>query len=139
GVDARQVGRELGVRYLLEGSVRRSGARLRISMQLIECSTGHHLWVKRFDRELINVFEVQDEVARDVASTLAVKLRAGVRKYDGTSGLECYDTFLRARGHSGYNNGHNLGSIKPRTTGAPSNIREPLSDQMSQPFHAISV
>ena len=100
GVDARQVGRELGVRYLLEGSVRRSGARLRISMQLIECSTGHHLWVKRFDRELINVFEVQDEVARDVASTLAVKLRAGVRrrgKYDGTSGLECYDTFLRAR------------------------------------------
>jgi TolB-like protein len=100
GVDARQVGRELGVRYLLEGSVRRSGARLRISMQLIECSTGHHLWVKRFDRELTNVFEVQDEVARDVALTLAVKLGDRVRrrgKCDTTSGLECYDTYLRAR------------------------------------------
>src|SRR5262249_26282344 len=100
GVDARQVGRDLGVRYLLEGSVRRSGARLRIGMQLIECSTGHHLWVKRFDRELTNVFEVQDEVARDVASTLAVKLRDGARRRgqcDTTGGLECYDTYLRAR------------------------------------------
>ena len=48
---------------------------MRIGMQLIECSTGHHLWVKRFDRELTNVFEVQDEIARNVASTLAVKLR----------------------------------------------------------------
>jgi adenylate cyclase len=100
GADACQVGRELGVRYLLEGSIRRSGARLRISMQLIECSTGHHLWVKRFDRELTNVFEVQDEIARDVASTLAVKLRDGVRRRGRcvtTSGLECYDTYLRAR------------------------------------------
>lgn len=100
GADARQVGRELGVRYLLEGSVRRSGARLRISMQLIECNTGHHLWVKRFDRELTSVLQVQDEIARDVASALAVKLSVGGRrrgKYDGTGGLECYDTFLRAR------------------------------------------
>ena len=100
GVDARQVGRDLGVRYLLEGSVRRSGARLRNSMKLSECSTSHHLWVKRFDRQLTNVFEVQDEVARDVASALAVKLSAGVRhrgKYNGTDGMECYDTFLRAR------------------------------------------
>src|SRR5262245_19061167 len=100
GVDARQVGRELGVRYLLEGSVRRSGERLRISMRLVECSTGCHLWVRRFDRELTDVFEVQDEVAHNVASALAIKLTAGVRRlgqYHATSGLECYDTFLRAR------------------------------------------
>src|SRR5262249_18293287 len=98
-VDARQVGRELGVRYLLEGSVRRSGARLRISMQLIECHTGHNLWAKRFDRELTNIFDLQDEVARDVASTLVVKLTNGARRRSerDTSGLECYDTYLRAR------------------------------------------
>ena len=100
GVDVRQVGRELGVRYLLEGSVRRSGERVRISMRLIECTTGRHLWTTRFDRNLTDIFEVQDEVAHNVALALAIKLTTGMRrrgKYQGTNSLECYDSFLRGR------------------------------------------
>jgi TolB-like protein len=65
-VDVRQVGRELGVRYVLEGSVRRSGDRIRITAQLIDAMTGAHRWAERYDRELHDVFAVQDEVARAV-------------------------------------------------------------------------
>src|SRR5262249_38961242 len=61
GVDVGKVGRELGVRYVLEGSVRRAGNRVRNTAQLIEAASGHHLWADRYDRELADVFAVQDE------------------------------------------------------------------------------
>src|SRR6476619_36878 len=65
-VDVKQVARELGVRYVLEGSVRRAGQRVRITAQLIEAETGNHLWAERFDRELADIFAVQDEITQSV-------------------------------------------------------------------------
>jgi adenylate cyclase len=70
-VDVRQVGRELGVRYVLEGSIRRDGDRVRISAQLVDAVTGVHRWAERYDRQLEDVFAVQDEVARTIATILA--------------------------------------------------------------------
>ena len=71
-VDVRQVGRELGARYVLEGSVRRAGDRIRISAQLIDATTGAHRWAERYDRKLEDTFAVQDEVARRIVAVLAV-------------------------------------------------------------------
>lgn len=70
-IDIRQVGRELGVRYVLEGSVRRSGERIRIAAQLVDAATGAHRWAERYDRELVDVFAVQDEVARAIVAILS--------------------------------------------------------------------
>src|SRR5262249_50635466 len=70
-VDIGQVGQELGARYVLEGSVRRSGDRVRITAQLIDVVTGAHRWAERYDRELHDVFAVQDEVVRAIVATLA--------------------------------------------------------------------
>jgi TolB-like protein len=74
-VDVRDVGRELGVRYVLEGSVRRGGDRIRITAQLIEASTGVHCWAERYDRKLEDVFAVQDEVVGTIVAILAVHVR----------------------------------------------------------------
>ena len=74
-VDVRQVGRELGVRYVLEGSIRRSGDRVRISAQLVDAVTGAHRWAERYDRKLEDVFAVQDEVARTIVAVLAVHVK----------------------------------------------------------------
>src|SRR5262245_59633601 len=70
-VDVRQVGRELGVRYVLDGSIRRSGDCIRISVQLIDALTGTHRWAERYDRQLEDVFAVQDELARTIVAILA--------------------------------------------------------------------
>src|SRR2546429_5837316 len=70
-VDVRQVGRELGVRYVLEGSIRRAGDRVRITAQLIDAANGAHRWAERYDRELKDVFAVQDEVAQTIVAVLA--------------------------------------------------------------------
>ena len=70
-VDVGKVARELGVRYVLEGSVRRAGNRVRITAQLIEAASGHHLWADRYDREMADVFAVQDEITRTIAGELA--------------------------------------------------------------------
>jgi len=70
-VDLRQVGRELGVRYALEGSIRREGSRVRITAQLIDSATGAHRWAEHYDRELKDIFTIQDEVARTIAAILA--------------------------------------------------------------------
>ena len=80
-VDVKQVSRELGVRYVLEGSVRRAGKRLRISAQLIDATTGGHHWAERYDRELGDIFAVQDEITRSVAAAIEPHLLAaeGVR------------------------------------------------------------
>jgi TolB-like protein len=98
-VDVRQVGRELGVRYVLEGSIRRSGDWIRISVQLIDALTGTHRWAERYDRQLEDVFAVQDEVARTIVAILA----AHVNKAETERTLnkppetwQAYDYYLRA-------------------------------------------
>jgi adenylate cyclase len=98
-VDVRQVGRELGVRYALEGSIRRGGDRVRISAQLIDSGTGAHRWAERYDRELKDIFAIQDEVARTIAAVLA----AHVNKAEAERILlkppatwQAYDHFMRA-------------------------------------------
>ena len=76
-VDVKQVGRELGVRYVLEGSVRKAGNRVRITGQLIDTSTGAHLWADRFDGGLEDIFDLQDQVTASVVGAIAPKLEAG--------------------------------------------------------------
>ena len=76
-VDIRAVGRELGVRTVLEGSIRRAGNRIRITAQLIDAATGGHVWAERFDRDLTDIFEVQDEVTRRIVDALKVQLTPG--------------------------------------------------------------
>ena len=97
-VDLRQVGRELGVRYVLEGSVRRSGNRLRISAQLIDTQSDDHLWADRYDRELKDIFDLQDEITRSIVTELDVKLVEGesARAWRRTTtDYRAYDLFLR--------------------------------------------
>jgi len=75
-VDVKQVGRELGVRYVLEGSVRKSGNRLRITAQLVEAETGNHVWAERYDRDLSDIFAVQDEITERVVAAIEPELYA---------------------------------------------------------------
>ena len=99
-VDIKQVGRELGVRYILEGSVRKAGARLRITSQLIDAMTGAHLWADRFDGSMEDVFELQDKVALSVAGVIEPALQeAEIRRSAArpTSDLTAFDLYLRAR------------------------------------------
>jgi adenylate cyclase len=99
-VRVQEVGHDLGVRYVLEGSVRRAGARVRITAQLIDAATGHHLWAERFDRDLADIFDVQDEVTSRIVVTLAGKLEESERRRGRslqTENLEAYDCVLRGR------------------------------------------
>jgi adenylate cyclase len=98
-VDVKQVGRQLGVRYVLEGSVRKGGNRVRITAQLIEAETGAHLWADRFDGSLEDIFDFQDKVAIDVAGVIEPALQAAeVRRSAArpTTDLTAYDLYLRA-------------------------------------------
>jgi len=98
-VDVKQVGRELGIRYVLEGSVRKAGQRVRITAQLIEATTGMHLWADRFDGSLEDVFELQDKVASSVAGVIEPALQAAETARSAghpTSDLTAYDLYLRA-------------------------------------------
>jgi TolB-like protein len=97
-VKVQQVGRELGVRYVLEGSVRKAGNRVRITAQLIEAGTGGHLWAERYDRDLEDIFDLQDEVTQKIVAALEVKLTKGERQrrvQNETENLEAYDSLLR--------------------------------------------
>jgi len=76
-IDVRQIGRELGVSHVLEGSVRRTGDRVRITAQLLDSATGHHRWAERYDRRLDDIFTVQDEITREIVAALDVKLLRG--------------------------------------------------------------
>ena len=101
-VKVQDVAADLGVRYVLEGSVRKAGERVRITAQLVEAATGHHLWAERFDRELGDVFAVQDEVTRQIVATLAVTLDATeLRRLrdtgERTENLAAYDLWMRGR------------------------------------------
>jgi adenylate cyclase len=102
-VDVKQVGRELGVRYVLEGSVRKGGNRVRITAQLIDAVSGTHLWADRFDGSLEDVFELQDKVATGVAGVIEPTLQAAeiLRSSERpTSDLTAYDLYLRALSHA---------------------------------------
>jgi TolB-like protein/tetratricopeptide (TPR) repeat protein len=98
-VDVKRIGRELGVRYVLEGSVRKAGQRVRITAQLIEAMTGTHLWADRFDGSVEEVFELQDKVAISVAGVIEPTLEAAeiLRSAErSTNDLTAYDLYLRA-------------------------------------------
>jgi TolB-like protein/Tfp pilus assembly protein PilF len=95
---AEQVSRELGVRYLLEGSIRKAGNRVRINAQLIDATKGYHLWAERYDRHLEDIFALQDEVTQKIVTALEVKLTEGEQRRRGqplTNNLEAYDCYLR--------------------------------------------
>jgi len=98
----RQVARDLGVGYVLEGSVRRAANRVRINAQLIDAASGFHLWAQRFDRDLEDIFALQDEIAHTIVAALEIQLtpherQSIARRY--TNNLEAYDLYLRARDH----------------------------------------
>jgi TolB-like protein/Tfp pilus assembly protein PilF len=97
-VKPEHVGQELGVRCMLEGSVRKAGNRVRITAQLIDTTTGYHLWAERYDRELQDIFAVQDEVTQQIVAALKVKLTEGEQQRFGrplTNNMEAYDYYLR--------------------------------------------
>ncbi|HEV8715509.1 MAG TPA: adenylate/guanylate cyclase domain-containing protein [Candidatus Binatia bacterium] len=100
GKDAKvqEVSQELDVRYVLEGSVRKASNRVRITAQLVEATTGHHLWAERYDRELRDIFALQDEITQKIVFALKVKLTEEEQKrfrHSPTDNLEAYDAFLR--------------------------------------------
>jgi non-specific serine/threonine protein kinase len=99
-VTAPEVGRELSAAYVVGGSLRRAGNRLRVSAQLIQTHNGLAVWAERFDRQMEDVFEVQDEIARSIASALRIRLSPHEAKAIAskpTDNLEAYDSYLRAR------------------------------------------
>lgn len=101
-VDVRQVGRELGVRYVVEGSVRRAGDRVRITAQLVEAEAGRHIWADRFDGTLSDVFDLQDRVTEAIAGMIEPHLlRSEITRAQrsGTTNANAHDHFLRGLGH----------------------------------------
>jgi adenylate cyclase len=111
-VDVRRVGRELGVRYVLEGSVQKSGDRVRITAQLIDAKSGNHLWAERYDRDLKDIFELQDEIAMKILTALRVKLTSGEQARvhaKGANNITAYLKFLKGREYLlRFNPGDNL-------------------------------
>jgi TolB-like protein/class 3 adenylate cyclase len=102
GVDVKQVGRELGVRYVLEGSVRKAGNRIRATAQLVEAETGNHVWAERFDRDLADIFALQDEITQSVVGAVEPEMqivegRRATRK--SASNLDAFDCWMRGVWH----------------------------------------
>jgi len=100
---APQVGQQLGAAYVLEGTIRRSGNRLRITAQLVESSTRHSVWAERYDRQLEDVFAIQDEIARSIAQALRITLTPQEEKTIGlkpTENTQAYDFYLRGRSYT---------------------------------------
>ena len=99
-VDVKEVAKTLGVTYVLEGSVRKAGNRVRITAQLIDGAEGDHVWADRYDRDLDDIFEIQDEISKAIVEALKVKLLPAERRAiesRGTSNVEAYDLYLMAR------------------------------------------
>lgn len=98
-VDARDVGRELGAQHILEGSVRRAGGKIRVNAQLVDTVNGHHVWAERYDRDMEDVFAVQDEITQVVVATLVGRVEDAMReraRSKTTDSLAAYDYVLRA-------------------------------------------
>lgn len=101
-VDVKQVGRELGVAYVLEGSVRKAGNRLRINAQLIDAATGNHVWADRYDREITDIFDIQDEITQAIIGAVAPEfVSAELRKsrQKDPSELNAWECVMRGRAH----------------------------------------
>ena len=101
-VDVREISKDLGVQYVLEGSVRRSGERIRVTAQLIDAGSGVHIWADTFDRKLEDVFAVQDEITHHIAGVLGVQLERALldrARRKPTEAMECYDLVLQATGY----------------------------------------
>ena len=102
-ITALQAGQQLGAAYVLEGSIRRSGSRVRITAQLVEASTRHSVWAERFDRQLEDVFAIQEEIARSIAQALRITLTPQEEKTIArkpTENTEAYDFYLRGRSYT---------------------------------------
>ena len=107
-VDTKQIGRELGVRYVLEGSIRKSGSRVRISSQLNEAESGYHVWGDRFDRDLHDIFSLQDEITDNVLGALPLRLEEAEiarSKRKPTDSLGAYDHYLRGVASASFGHG----------------------------------
>ena len=101
-VDVRRVGQELGVRYVLEGSVQRTSERLRVNVQLIDAQTGRHLWAERYDRKLADIFNIQDNITQRIMTELDVKLLQGEQARawrKATRNRQAYELYLKGREH----------------------------------------
>src|SRR6188472_2990889 len=101
-LEAGQIGRQLNVTHVLEGSIRKSGDRVRINAQLIDAEAGDHLWADRYDRDLTDIFAIQDEISKAIVAALRVKLLPKEKKaieQRGTSSVEAYNLYLTARQH----------------------------------------
>jgi adenylate cyclase len=101
-VDVKEVARQLGVRYVLEGSIRKAGSRVRITGQLIEAATGAHIWAERYDGDLTHIFELQDEITQNVVGAIEPNLRKAEidrAKRKRPDDLDAYDLYLRALAH----------------------------------------
>jgi adenylate cyclase len=99
-VDVKEVAKTLGVTYVLEGSVRKAGNRVRITAQLIDGAAGDHVWADRYDRDLTDIFEIQDEISKAIVEALKIKLLPEERKaieQRGTSNVDAYNLYLMAR------------------------------------------
>lgn len=113
-VDIKRVGRELGVRYVVEGSVRQAGGRIRVTAQLLDAATGGHLWAERYDRDLPEIFAVQDEVVQTIVGTVVGRVQAvglELAKRKPPSSLAAYDCVLRG-------NALPCGDRSPATSGS---------------------
>jgi adenylate cyclase len=98
--DVREIGRKLGVRYVVEGSMRRAGNRIRITAQLIDAAAGNHLWAERYDRELADIFDVQDELTRQIVANVAPRLQIADHlsaKRQRPEDMRAYDYYLQAK------------------------------------------
>ncbi len=101
-MDVKEIGRELGVRYVLEGTIRRAAKRVRITGQLIEATTGVHVWAERYDRDLTDIFALQDEITEQVVGAIEPSLRSAEierAKRKPPDSLDAYDLYLRALPH----------------------------------------
>jgi adenylate cyclase len=126
--DLRRVGRELGVRYVLEGSVRRMGKRVRVTAQLVEAETGAHVWANRYDRDLDDTFLVGDEITRDIVETLDVKIARGMDSRiwrRALANVEARETFMR--GWSAFGQGTKEGNVLAREAFLDVSRLEPAS------------
>src|SRR5206468_9536350 len=97
-VKEQDVGREMGVRYVVEGSVLKADGQVRITVQLIDATTGYHLWSERYDRPLQNILRLQDEIVQKIVTTLRLQFALQEQGYivrKRTDNLEAYDAFLR--------------------------------------------
>jgi len=102
-VNVRQISEELGVQYVLEGGVQRSANRVRITAQLIDALTGHHIWAERYDRDLKDIFALQDEVTHNILTAMQVKITEGeqaLHRDRGIRNLNCYLKFLEGKNYS---------------------------------------